>query len=48
MVFNIPGFGMYCLHKQVDDSNNCFAVRLKGAAVLWFRVVRGEDGVSDR
>ena len=32
MVFHIPGFGTFWLHKQVDDSNACFVVRLKGVS----------------
>ena len=41
MVFHIPGFGTFRLNKQADDSNACFAIRLKGVSIFRLRVVHG-------
>ena len=43
MVFLIPGFRTFLLHKQVNDSNACFAFQLKGfpfSACRWSMMMR--------
>ena len=43
MVFLIPGFRTFLLHKQVNDSNACFAFQLKGfpfSACRWSMTMR--------
>ena len=48
MVFHISVFGTFRLHKRVDNSNACFAVRIKGVSIFWLWVVHGNEGISDR
>ena len=48
MVFHIPGFGTFQLHKRAYDYNVGFSVRLKGVDILWLQVVHGDEYVSER
>ena len=48
MVFHNPWFGMFWLHKQVDDSNASFPVQMEGIAIFWLWMAHGDEGVSDR
>ena len=48
MVSRVPGFGLFRLHERADDANAGFSVGLEGIAVVWLRVVHGNEGVSDR
>ena len=48
MLFHIPVFGTFWIHKRADNSNACFDVQLKGFSILWLHVVHGNEGVYDR
>ena len=42
VVFHIPGFGLFRLHKGAGDWNACFDIRLKGVYIFWLQVVHGD------
>ena len=45
MVFYVPEFGIFWLHKIADNSNAGFSVQIEGVYVFWLQVVHVDEGV---